>query len=524
MNEGKGPLYDALFALKCGVGVHEVIPELIAALDARYKPEPAEPAIDAGHGEPYTADRRERLGQLVYDEERAQRRGPDLPHEWCLLTERARETRRSIGERLYRAGYNAAERERPEHRFVETMADQRKIDDQAREAANKIVAERKLETQHEAERFAAAWIGQAMQESRNVEYMTKERDALAAQLADVVDSRRDKERALKIVEQQRDQAEYDLSDARDQLCKVEDEFREYRRTSVSVEELPEAKPDSFWRSRCAKLEQSLADAHRELATTKAIRPPAVPDAVMQVMQNIAAPRGEGPYVPYNPTSRERQTVRKWLDASFGDDLMFTRCAVHGGASGIRADVSTERPRSAAGTEAALAGVKVANEQLKAEIEAVRERDRETTSRISYIAEAIGLARFGGAYNEENVLPRVKRFVEVVDAARAYRVALAAALHWTSARPSCAWTTPSPRWTGRSLSRSQGGDDADPRPQRHGARPAGRSRPARPSRRPTQRGDGRRSARRGRRRTRSCEPAGRSGGKTRGQARSREAYR
>lgn len=354
--------------------------------------------------------------------------------------------------------------------FVDDLtAKQKMLDQETRDLACAIVKARKLKTLEEAEDFAAAWIATAAQGSRDVEFLTADRGKWVAEVAQAV--------------KDRDRAEKDLLGVRDQLCKVEDEFAQYRRTSVSIEsamlkdkviakmrteadalkaqladvhagreralkiveqqrdkaeqdlrtertarEQQKPKPDSFWRSRCAKLEESLAIAHRDADNARRY---ALPDHVIQVLQNIAAPAGEGvPYVPYNPTSRERQTVRRWLDghcnlvprgpvaqdatfATMSERLAAT--APTGGtgapwALGARVEEAFQASCSAASAEATIAGLKVGNAKLKEEMEAVRKHGQEILNRQNRIAQAVGLPRF---YNEENILPRVQSLIETL---------------------------------------------------------------------------------------------------------------
>ena len=65
-------------------------------------------------------------------------------------------------------------------RFVETMAQQREVDEQTRAFAAQIVADRKLQTLDDAKAFAQGWIETAVQYGRNVEYLAHERDKLQA--------------------------------------------------------------------------------------------------------------------------------------------------------------------------------------------------------------------------------------------------------------------------------------------------------------------------------------------------------
>ena len=67
-------------------------------------------------------------------------------------------------------------------RFVQTIKQQREVDEQTRAFAAGIVADRKLTTLDEAKAFAQGWIETAVQEGRNAEYLMYERDKVAAQL------------------------------------------------------------------------------------------------------------------------------------------------------------------------------------------------------------------------------------------------------------------------------------------------------------------------------------------------------
>lgn len=65
-------------------------------------------------------------------------------------------------------------------RFVVTIEQQREIDAQTHAFAAQLVADRDPKTLDEAKQFAQSWIETAVQQGRNVEYLTHERDKLQA--------------------------------------------------------------------------------------------------------------------------------------------------------------------------------------------------------------------------------------------------------------------------------------------------------------------------------------------------------
>jgi hypothetical protein len=65
-------------------------------------------------------------------------------------------------------------------RFVETIEQQRDVDERTTAMARRMVEERDLKTLDEAKLFAQTWIETAAQESRNAEYYKTERDELEA--------------------------------------------------------------------------------------------------------------------------------------------------------------------------------------------------------------------------------------------------------------------------------------------------------------------------------------------------------